>query len=134
VPIEDADPPGLLVKSGVARQQLNSEVTLSPGVGTPVSPPVGKGGPDTPEAVPTVDTEPKRFHGSVALDSTRVGRDAGKIADEAIAHLVGLVGADATVTLEMEASMPSGAPENVVRTVTENSQTLKFTSQGFDAE
>jgi hypothetical protein len=28
--------------------------------------------------------------------------------------------------------MPAGAPENVVRTVTENCQTLKFDSQGFE--
>jgi hypothetical protein len=38
------------------------------------------------------------------------------------------------VTLEIEAEIPSGAPDNVVRTVTENSRTLKFTSQGFEAE
>ncbi len=28
----------------------------------------------------------------------------------------------------------AGAPENVVRTVTENSRTLKFTSQGFEED
>lgn len=31
-------------------------------------------------------------------------------------------------------SDPSGAPDQVVRTVTENSRTLKFTSQGFEKE
>ena len=36
------------------------------------------------------------------------------------------------VSLEIEAEMPSGAPENVVRTVTENCRTLKFESQGFE--
>jgi hypothetical protein len=30
--------------------------------------------------------------------------------------------------------MPDGAPDNVVRTVTENSRTLRFTSQGFEKE
>ena len=38
------------------------------------------------------------------------------------------------VTLEIEAEIPGGVPENVVRTVTENGRTLKFTSQGFEAE
>ena len=39
------------------------------------------------------------------------------------------------VTLEIEAEMPEGAPGNVVRTVTENSRTLKFTSNsGFETE
>jgi hypothetical protein len=38
------------------------------------------------------------------------------------------------VTLEIEAEIPSGAPDNVERTVTENSRTLKFTSHGFEKE
>jgi hypothetical protein len=51
-----------------------------------------------------------------------------------IAHLSGLVGVKVKVTLEVEAEIPSGAPDHVVRTVTENSRTLKFTSQGFEKE
>ena len=35
---------------------------------------------------------------------------------------------------DIEAIVPSGVPDNVVRTVTENCRTLKFTSQGFEAE
>lgn len=42
----------------------------------------------------------RRYHGTVNLDETRVGRDASRIADEVIAHLTGLVGADVRVTLE----------------------------------
>ncbi len=70
----------------------------------------------------------------MTLDPTRVGRDASRIDEEVIAHLAGLVGAKLTVTLEVEAEIPSGAPDHVVRTVTENSRTLKFTSQGFEKE
>ena len=77
---------------------------------------------------------PTRFHGSVELDATRVGRDASQIADEVISHLSGIVGAEVKVTLEIEAAVPDGAPENVVRTVTENSKTLKFRSHGFEKE
>jgi hypothetical protein len=51
-----------------------------------------------------------------------------------ISHLVGLVGARVTVTLEIEAELPEGAPDNVVRTVTENGRTLRFTSQGFEKD
>ena len=36
--------------------------------------------------------QPHRFHGSVNLDPARVGRDAGRIADEVLPHLSGLVG------------------------------------------
>ena len=78
--------------------------------------------------------KPKRFHGTATLDSARVGRDASRIADEVIAHLAGLVGAEVTVTIEIEAAIPGGAPDSVVRTVTENSRTLKFTSQAFEVE
>jgi len=86
--------------------------------------------PDTPPVPPKLT----RFHGTVTLDTARVGRDAGRIAEEVIAHLSGLVGAKVTVTLEVEAEIPSGAPDHVVRTVTENSRTLKFTNQGFEKE
>src|SRR4029077_6836254 len=58
-----------------------------------------------------------------------------------LAHLcapvlpAGLVGSSVRVTLEIEAEIPQGAPDNVVRTVTENSRTLKFTSNsGFETE
>lgn len=70
----------------------------------------------------------------MAVDPAQVGRDAGRIADEVIAHLVGLVGSEVTVTIEIEARIPSGAPDNVVRTVIENSRTLKFFSQGFEED
>ena len=63
-----------------------------------------------------------------------MGRDASRIADEVISHLAGLVGARVTVTLEIEAEMPEGSPDTVVRTVTENGRTLRFTSQGFEKE
>ena len=63
-----------------------------------------------------------------------IDHDAGKIADEVISHLAGLVGTHVTVTLEIEAEIPAGAPDHVVRTVTENSSTLKFKSHGFEEE
>ena len=68
------------------------------------------------------------------LDPARVGRDASRIADEVIAHLVGQVGAEVTVTIEIEASLQDGASDQIVRTVTENCRTLKFTSQGFEED
>ena len=68
------------------------------------------------------------------LDPTRAGRDAGRIADEIVSHLTGLMGSTVRVTLDIEAEIASGAPDQVVRTVTENCRTLKFTSQGFEAE
>ena len=60
--------------------------------------------------------KPRRYHGTVTLDPARVGRDAGRIADEVVTHLVGLVGSSVRVTLEIEAEVPGGTPDNVVRT------------------
>jgi len=132
---------GLLVRPEVAvqQQQVDAQAVAEKAgkAGAATTPTIsgggdltGRGGNATPKAAPAT----KRFHGSVTLDPTRVGRDAGRIADEVIVHLVGLMGSDVTVTLEIEAKIPNGTPDNVVRTVTENSRTLKFTSQGFEEE
>jgi hypothetical protein len=137
----ETDTPGLIVKAEVAQKQLDAERAQPPAGDPPTGTAEGGGGIEVPEPgtitpehpVPT-STQPKRFHGTVTLDTTRVGRDASRIADEVIAHLSGLVGAKVTVTLEVEAEIPSGAPDHVVRVVTENSRTLKFTSQGFEKE
>jgi len=64
----------------------------------------------------------------------RVARVAGRIAEEIVQHLSTLSGARVRVRLEIEAEMPEGAPENVVRTVSENCHTLKFSFQGLEEE
>ena len=142
VSIPDGSAPGLLVRPDIARRQLDAEAAASAGAqaggqatpaGGSATPPGGPT-PVPPGPVPPEATKPKRFHGTVELNPTRVGRDAGRIAEEVISHLAGLVGATVTVTLEIEADIPDGAPENVVRTVTENSRTLKFASQGFEED
>jgi predicted AAA+ superfamily ATPase len=132
----DTSSPALLVKGDVARAQLDLEVAPpppDPDSDSNPGPDPGPG-PGPGPTPPPPPAQPKRFHGTVTLDTTRVGRDAGQIAEEVIAHLSGLSDATVTVTLEIEADIPSGVPDHVVRTVTENSRTLKFTSQGFEKE
>jgi len=133
-----AESSGVLVKPNLARAQIDAEVAKPTTGGSATAPTSDEGatGPGTGAGVgkPPVPAQPKRFHGTVKLDPTRVGRDSSRIAEEVIAHLVGLVGSTVTVTLEIEAEIPVGAPDNVVRTVTENSRTLKFTQQGFEKE
>ncbi len=141
VTLGDAHAPGLVVKPDVASRQMDAErAALTPG-GSPGTSPGDDTGPTptppgvTPQGQPQpTASQPKRFHGTAVLDATRVGRDASRIADEVIAHLAGLVGSTVTVTIEVEAEIPDGAPDHVVRTVTENARTLKFTSQGFEKE
>jgi len=74
----------------------------------------------------------RRFHGSVELDPMRLGRDAGRIADEVISHLEGLMGSEVSITLEILVEVPEGIPENVVRIISENCNTLKFKTHGFE--
>jgi len=139
-----AESAGLLVRTDVARRQLEEELSNhSGGVGGNGGAGVndGRGRDEEAEGSPggtdgqtVTAARPRRFFGTVDLDAARVGRDAGRIAEEVIAHLTALVGADVRVSLEIEAEIPDGAPEHVVRTVTENSRTLKFSSQAFEAE
>ncbi len=79
----------------------------------------------------------RRFHGSVRLDPKRVSRDVGAIAEEIVQHLVKHAelqrGGSVNVTLEIEVNLPDGAPDDLVRTVTENCRTLKFDpGSGFE--
>ncbi|MFN0150829.1 MAG: Swt1 family HEPN domain-containing protein [bacterium] len=132
VSIADAGSLGLLVKADVARPQIDREAAEPKidGGGGGTKPPIYP--PPPPPPLPAVRAT--RYYGSVVLDSTRVGRDASRIAEEVIAHLVGLTGAKVTVSLEIDASIPDGAPDPVIRTVTENSRSLKFRSHSFEKE
>ncbi|UHD18377.1 hypothetical protein [Thiocapsa bogorovii] len=145
VTLVDSEAPEVLVKTDVAMRQMDAERPVAPepepGRAQPNPNVVGdKPTVDPPEITPPREktpppaAKPKRFHGTVLLDATRVGRDAGRIAEEVIAHLDGLVHAKVTVTIEIEAKLPDGAPDQVVRTVSENCRTLKFTSQGFEKD
>ncbi len=140
VPIGDASAPGLLVRPEIARKQLDAEKPPEPapasaggssGSSTATAPDSTDGkSPSAPPAAKAV----RRFHGNVSLDPSRVGRDAGRIADEVVSHLAGLVGSRVRVTLEIEAEFADGVSDQVVRTVTENSRTLKFTTHGFEKD
>lgn len=131
---------GLLVKPDIAASQTKAEVPSKPETVPEITtPPETIGGTTKVKAggsktMPPQKQPPTRFYGSVTLDPTRVGRDASQIADEVISHLSGLVGSTLRVTLEIDANIPSGVPDHVVRIVLENGKTLKFTSQGFEQE
>lgn len=106
----------------------------------PDTPPIGPGGDDTGGGGidhPTPDPDeklPVRFYGSVELDSDRIGRNAGRIAEEVIQHLSTLSGAKVTVTMEIEVEVPEGVPEDDCRVVSENAQTLNFKTHGFEKD
>ncbi len=122
-----------------ARERAEREAGQEPGPDGGIEPqsgitytPSGHGNSQAGE--PLGPTLPRRFHASVTLDPDRVGRDAGKIADEILSHLSTLPGATLNVSVEIEAAIPEGAPEDIQRTVSENAGVLKFDSHGFERE
>jgi hypothetical protein len=66
------------------------------------------------------------------VDATRVGRDADRIADEVIAHLADQIWEQKSPSSSRSRpGSPTGPTDQLVRTVTENSRTLKFRRPGF---
>jgi hypothetical protein len=129
--------PGLLVKPDVAKSQMDFEKEKDTGETKASEMPPGQKEPSSsdPSLPPKAPhKKPRRFHGTVLLDPVRAGRDASKIADEILSHLVALEGSSIRVTLEIESDIAQGAEENVVRTITENCRTLKFRNFGFEEE
>ncbi len=140
-----ADGRSVVVKPDVASRQQAADAAPQPGNGT-AGPPAPGGAPPTAGTStggvspapgggkPAGSEPPKRFFGVVEVDATRLGRDAGRIAQEVLAHLTGLKDANVTVSLEIHAEVPEGIDQPIVRAVTENCRVLKFKSHGFEAE
>ncbi len=136
----------LLVKPSVATVEIQRQATAA---GTPLPEPSGQqetsntsatatentSSVSTPSAGTQISTKkPNRFTGVAVIEATRLGRDAGQIAEAVVQHLAGLVDAEVEITIEVNVKVSSGVPDNVVRTVTENCRTLKFKQYGFDEE
>lgn len=84
---------------------------------------------DTPPPPPA---RPTRFYDTVKLDPLRLSRDIGQISEAVLQHLMGLVDAELEITIDINATVSDGIPENVQRIVNENCRTLKFNSHEFD--
>jgi hypothetical protein len=150
IPTVVLDAQSVIVKPEVARRQRDAEIaaTLSPvsraaGAEAPYVPTIpvdphngntGAGSRLAPPVEPE-STDPRRFHGTVRLQPTKMSGQVNTIAQEVVQHLVGLFGTQVEITLEIQATIPGGAPPQVVRTVTENCRTLGFdVGTGFEQE
>lgn len=142
-----ADGTSVIVRIEAARAQRDAEERerqqREAGASTPVpsadqaptpapTPTPAPGEQPTPEAPkqPTM----RRFHGAVELPALGIGGKAGTIGEEVLQHLASLPDANLTITLEIQAHLPNGAPEETRRTVQENCRTLKFTTFNFEEE
>ena len=137
---------GIVVKSEIAqlqreideeeRRRIREQGAGGPTGGGSTTYPLGGNGGET-EPGPTIkETAPvlSRFHATATLDSVRLGRDAGQIAEAIIQHLSTLPGAQVEITLEIQARLPEGVPDHVLRTVTENANFLKLRHYEFEEE
>ena len=84
--------------------------------------------------VPSPPRAPRRFHATAKLNPLRISRDAAQIAEEIVQRLAGVVDTDVEVTVEIQARTAEGFPPEVVRAVSENGQTLKLDSFGFEEQ
>jgi len=139
--------PGILVRPNIASEQINQtsgEANQDDESASSGSGPSGTSGdsssPAQPEDAPSPNSgsgardelKPARYYASVSLNSMRVGRDAGQIAEEVIGRLIRLEGSNISITLEIQADLPNGIADSDKRVVSENGNTLGFDDHGFE--
>jgi predicted AAA+ superfamily ATPase len=90
--------------------------------------------PPVPQSEPSKPRVMSRYHGTVSLDSQRVNREMATIVEEIIQRLTSLTGTDVEITVEISAERPNGFDDGTIRTVSENSRTLKFKDHGFEGD
>lgn len=132
------DGSSVLVKPEVAGQQLQEDADASQEqTGKPQPYDQVPAGGESARDIPGEETKPskpKRFHATKTLDTLRITRDIGQIADEVIQHFSSSKNSQVRISIDIQAVIPDGADEQLVRTVTENCRTLKFDSHGFEDE
>lgn len=98
---------------------------------------LGKTATDALEAEKNAPSQPKKiqhYYGRVRISPQRVNRELGLVVEEVIERLTSLVNCDVEITLEINAKLFEGFDESIIRTVSENSRTLKFDHFEFDSD
>jgi len=134
---------GLLVKTSVAKKQLqeeasNEQITGATNSGSENSSTINtiaNGTLQVYENNPSPEVKKNtHFYMSAKLDNTRIGRDVQRLVEEVINHLTSVDGCQVDISLELNAKAPDGLSQQIVRTISENCQTLRVTNFGFDDE
>jgi uncharacterized protein len=94
--------------------------------GTDVS---GGDAPDAP--IPSLPKN-RRYYGSVQINEQRINREIGVIVEEIVERLVADPNAEVNIRLEVTAQNREGFDDATVRTIKENSRTLKFDTYDFE--
>ena len=129
---------GYLVKVDVAKKQLAEEEAKRKAEeegkedyepDNPTPPVGGTGGAGFKEEPATQKIV--YFHMSAELDITRINRDVQKLMEEVVNHIINTDGSSVQISLEVVANAEAGFTPETVRTVSENSRTLKVERLGF---
>jgi predicted AAA+ superfamily ATPase len=126
-----ADGRSVLVKPEIAVAQEAEHQPSAGADGGDSTSASGDSGSTSPGGTEPVPKKPTHFYGRKTVNAARLGRDAGEIANELVAHLVALTDVDVEVTLEVNASSAE-FDDNVVRIVTENAMALRFDTAEFE--
>ncbi|MEZ7892779.1 MAG: DUF499 domain-containing protein [Candidatus Wallbacteria bacterium] len=114
----------LLIEPSAAKKYDDShqEITLPPTHGT------DSGSDPEPAPIPPQPQLPsaKTFIGSAVVNAATARRRMTDIADEIISILGQDPNAEITITVEIKAEYPNGAPDHIKRAVSENANTLGF--------
>jgi uncharacterized protein len=125
------DDESVLVQPEVAWTQLEAERQAQ----QPAATSQATGSEAATTAAPVDPAKPKpttRYHGTISLDPQRVNREMATIVEEIVQRLTSLTGTYVEITLEISAERAEGFDDATVRTINENSRTLKFKSHGFE--
>jgi predicted AAA+ superfamily ATPase len=129
------DDNAVIVRPEIAQAQI--EAARQAQAPTQTAPAAPSGGSQERPYIPAEPPQPRlttRYHGTVSLDPQRVNREMATIVEEIIQRLTSLTGTQVDITLEISAERSSGFDDATVRTINENSRTLKFKSHGFEGE
>jgi hypothetical protein len=80
-------------------------------------------------AAPTAKT---RYFAVAHIDPDKYGRDLTRLQQEILSHLADPDSGDLAITVEIEATRPSGFPDDKIRIITENARVLKFDQSDFE--
>jgi len=134
------DDESVLVHPDEAQRQIDEDraaaeagrvaIELRDGEQVVTKPPTGQ----APEPPIDVAQPPKltHYYGAVAIDPQRANKDMGLVVEEVIQRLTSLTGCVVDIHLEISADRPGGFDEATVRTISENSRTLKFGTHEFE--
>ncbi len=122
------DDSAVIVHPEIALAQI--EAARQPPTGNP--PPDNSGGTSENGDKPPKPRLTTRYHGTVTLDPQRVNKEVATIVEEIIQRLTSLTETQVKIMLEISAERPSGFDDATVRTINENSRTLKFKGDGFE--